>query len=125
MPGRILVFAAVIILLIFFMVYMVELFIPLQARFNMNSVCRGILIKMEQQGGMTPELKAKLEERLGSLGFSINHIHGTIHAGQGEEIQLCVEADYTYGSVTRLFARENITSSMKYKKYSTGRKVMN
>jgi hypothetical protein len=125
LASRVIVLGFILVIFITILVYMVEFFIPLSAKADMNTYCRNTLFKMEVMGGLSKDDKDDLQNELESKGFSNIIINGTPFAKHGKEITLHVEAEYTYSKLTGLFIRRNISRQMVYKKMSIARKVVN
>lgn len=125
MPAKVIVTGIILVILIAFLVFSVEFFIPLSAKSDMNICCRNFMLKMEINGGVSNQMKLDLKANLDSRGFDNIKIEGTEAAKQGEELMLCVEADYIYAKLTGIFKRVNVSQHMIYKKTTTARKVVN
>lgn len=104
---------------------MVELFLPVSTKIEMNMECRKSLLKMEIEGGLSDNEKISLQGRLSSHGLSNIIITGTAGAKQGNELNLRVESDYVFSKFSGLFAREDSIQRMVYDKTSVSRKVVN
>jgi|GEM_PF-414140 len=125
LPARVVILGVVLVILITMSVYLIEFFIPLSAKSDMNFCCRNTLLKMEVLGGLTVPEKLNLQSELENKGFSNTVIDGTTYAKQGEEIVLHVEADYIFSRLSGLFTRRAAACRMLYDKTSTSRKVVN
>jgi len=125
MPVRAVVTGVIIIIMISMLVFMVELFIPLSKKADIDMLCRSTLLRMESAGGLGENEKLVLQSELERNGFNNVQITATSNAKQGEMLTLHVEADYTYNKMTSLFKRENVTQRMVYRKSSMSRKVVN
>lgn len=124
MPERTVISAVLFIFLLSVTISIIELFIPLSVKYDMNSYCRAALIKMESQGGMTDENRANLTNSLATRGLINISIYGTAEAKQGDTITLKVDADYIYSRLV-ILARSEITQHMVYNKSSVERLVLN
>jgi len=117
--GIMLVLVAVIL------IYMVEFFIPLSVKADIDMLCRNALLRMENTGGLSDsdiqELKSELEDK----GLTGVVIYATENAKQGELLKLRVEGDFTYSRLTGLFRREDTTVRMVYEKSAMSRRVVN
>jgi hypothetical protein len=125
LASRVIVLGFILVIFITILVYMVEFFIPLSAKADMNTCCRNALLRMEMLGGLSMDDKSDLQNELESKGFFNTVINGTPFAKHGEEITLHVEAEYTHSKLTGLFIRRNISRQMIYKKTSIARRVVN
>jgi len=115
----------VIVFLIAIAVGIIEYFVPLNARFEMNSDCRKALLLVEQQAGLTEEDKNKLREDLAEDGFKNIVITVTGGSAQGSKITLRVEADFEYPKLVDIFTRNMVLQKAIYEKTTTVRKVVN
>jgi hypothetical protein len=125
MTTKAVMFAFLLVLMMVLLVYMVEFFLPLSVKSDMNIYCRNTLLKMEIQGGLMGEMKDELDSNLEARSLSNITISGTAGAKQGEEISIRVEADYVYNKLTGLFSRSAVVQHMVYSKTSISRKVTN
>lgn len=115
----------VLVLLIAFCVYIVEMFIMLSAKSDMNLSCRKALIAMEISGGLDEKTEEALKNSLRKCGFENIRITGTRTARHGEELELLVEADYRLSRLSGLFTRQDTNEPMVYHRITTSRKVVN
>jgi hypothetical protein len=125
MPVRAIVTGITIIIILVLTVFCVEFFVPLSAKIEMNICCRNALLSMEAQGELTGEKRQSLNDRLASAGFEGNAIEASSEVMYGEEINLHVEASYTYKKFTGLFSREDVTQCMIYDRTAISRRVVN
>jgi hypothetical protein len=125
MPAKAVVSGIVLIMIVVFLVFTVEFFIPLSVKSDMNMLCRSALLKMELEGGLQSENRLDLLEKLSGIGLSNIIIDGTEQAKQGERIRLRVEADFVYNKLTGIFSRADVTQQMIYQKTAIARKVVN
>jgi len=125
MPAKAVVSGITLIMIIAFLVFTVEFFIPLSVKSEMNTLCRNALLKMELEGGLRSENRLDLQEKLSGIGLSNILIDGTEQAKHGERIRLKVEADFVYSKLTGFFSRADVTQRMIYQKTSIARKVVN
>ncbi|HHW49116.1 MAG TPA: hypothetical protein GXX14_10960 [Clostridiaceae bacterium] len=125
MPAKAVVSGIILIMIVVFLVFTVEFFIPLSVKSDMNMVCRSALLKMEMEGGLSSGNRSDLIEKLSEIGLSNITVEGTEQAKQGERIRLRVEADFVYNKLTGLFSRTDVTQRMIYQKTAIVRKVVN
>jgi len=125
MPAKAVVSGIVLVMIVVFLVFTVEFFIPLSVKSDMNMLCRSALLKMEIEGGLRNENRLDLLGKLSELGLSNIIIEGTEQAKQGERIRLRVEADFTYSKLTGIFSRTDVTQRMIYQKTAIARRVVN
>jgi hypothetical protein len=125
MPVRPLMTGIMLVIAVFLLMYMVEFFIPLSAKGDIDMVCRNALLKMENSGGMTASGKQALRSELESMGLENITISATENAKQGGLLTLRVEGDYTYSGITGFLSRGDITIRLVYDKSAMSRKVLN
>lgn len=125
MPGKALVLVFCIILMFILTVYCIELFIPLKLKIDFNDCCRQALIKAENNGGLTDEIRESLNDSLKNIGFENVQIICDSDVKKGDEINLKVYAEYERKKFEDLFNRENITDQYYYNKTTISRKVVN
>lgn len=125
MPARVIVFGMVFIIIMFLLVFTIELFLPLSVKADMNSLCRSEMLRMELEGGLSNHSKSELQSVLTLKGFNNVTVTGTSDAKQGEEINLHVEADYVYSKLTGFLTRADVVQHMTYNKTSVARRVVN
>lgn len=114
-----------LILTVFMLVYMVEFFIPLSAKGDIDMLCRNTLLQMENAGGLSSSKKQELRSDLEGIGLTNVTIIATENARQGELLTLRVEGDYTYNGITGFLSRGEVTHAMVYDKSTMSRKVVN
>ncbi len=78
---------------------MTEIFLPLNAKIEFNSICRTAIIKMEKSGGINDEIKQDMIGKLKDKFFDIT-VEGTQNARYGTDILLKVNAKYKYNGLT-------------------------
>ena len=125
MPVKPLVTGIMLILVVFLLVYMVEFFIPLSAKGDMDMLCRNALLQMENAGGLSGSERMELKSGLEGAGLTGVIITATDNARQGGLLTLHVEGDYTYNGITGFLSRGEVTQRMVYDKSSMSRKVVN
>lgn len=125
MPSKVIVMGMVIVITTAILVFIVEFFVPLSMKSDMNFYCRNTLLKMEAGGGLTGQERLDLEIALSGEGFTNIYITGTDNSRQGEMLNLHVDADYSYSKLTALFSRTNVIQHMSYSMTTMSRKVVN
>ncbi len=125
MPHRIVVFGILAVVVIALVVMLVESFLPLSFKIEMNIECRKSLLEMESAGGLDNTGRNSLEDRLSDKGFYNISINAKENAKQGEEIVLKVEADYKYSKFESIFSRQDVVTHLIYDKTTVSRKVIN
>lgn len=125
MPVRVITSGILLVIMAAMLVFAIEFFLPLSAKSDLNVACRSTLLVMENEGGITEEVKSSLKSELESKGFSNVSITGTSFARQGETVNLKVAAYYSYSKLYTLFARREYAQCMIYDKTAMSRKVIN
>jgi hypothetical protein len=125
MPSKVLVSGILMIVTACILVFVVEFFLPLSVKADMNMLCRNTLLKMELRGGLAEEERLGLQAELQNKGFECVSVSGTPHAKQGSLLNLHVEADYRFSRLTALFSRSDAVLHMGYDKVSMSRRVVN
>ncbi len=125
MPVKAVIFALVIVMLLSITVLLVEFFVPLSAKIDLNMYCRETIIKMEINGGITADDADRLKQRLKDRGFVNIQISGTEGARQGDDLVLHVEAEFCHNSISGIFTRDLTCYRMVCDKYASVRKVIN
>jgi hypothetical protein len=125
MPVKPVLTGIMLVFVIFLLVYMVEFFIPLSVKADIDMICRNALLNMENTGGLSSDKKQELKDELESRGLAGVVITATENARQGEKLELRVEGEYTYSRITSLFGRGDVTLRLVYDKSTMSRKVVN
>jgi len=125
MPVKAIVTGIVLIIMVCMLVYLIEFFLPLSMKAELDMICRSTLLKMENTGGLSAAEKQNLRFELENRGLTGIIISGTANARQGSMLTLRVEGDYTYNRLVSLFKREDVKLRMVYNKASMSRKVVN
>lgn len=125
MISKVLVSGILLIVLICVLVFVVEFFLPLSVKADMNMLCRSTLLKMEADGGLSEAGRLELQAGLENKGLEAVVVSGTPHARQGERLTLHVGAIYRYSRLAALFTRSGAVREMGYDRVSMSRKVVN
>lgn len=127
MPGKLIVFAITFVIIISLVVGVIWTFVPVQMKNVMDAECRGTLLKMESDNGLTLSEKDKLRSRLVQKGFDVISINGTAPeiAKKGDMLNLIVEVDYKYRTFDGLFSTKGVTRRMVYDRTTIARRVVN
>jgi hypothetical protein len=125
MPVRAAVTGIILIFMTAMLVSMVEYFLPLSKKAELDMICRSALLEMESAGGMNSERKGELKKELEEKGLTDVAVTATEQAKQQDMLSLSVEGDYSYSRLTSIFNRENVRLHMVYRKSSMSRRVIN
>ena len=125
MPDRGIVLGIVFVFTVALVVMLIELFLPLSYKIEMDIECRKSLLAMEMEGRLQDSEKQSLKERLAKLGFTNITIYASENARQGQELRLRVEADYKYSKLTAFLTREEKVQRMIYDKTAVSRRLVN
>lgn len=125
MPVKAIVTGIILITMVGMLVYLIEFFLPLSMKAEVDMICRSALLKMENAGGLSAAQKQNLRLELENKGLTGISISGTANARQGSMLTLHIEGDYTYNRLVSLFKRKEMKLRMVYNKASMSRKVVN
>lgn len=125
MPVKAVVSGIILIMMVTLLVFMVEFFLPLSMKADLDMLCRVTLLRMENAGGLSADEAQELQNELENKGLTDVIITATLNARQGSMLTLRAEGDYTYNKLTGLFKRENVKLRMVYHKASMSRKLVN
>jgi hypothetical protein len=117
------IFSLAVALLLF--VYLIEMFVPLNAKNDFNTICRKYLLKMENTNGITQTDVDSLIAELTSGKFSGIVVNGTTNAKRGDVVSLDVSATYSYDSVTGFFISGEESIAFRYGKETLARRAVN
>lgn len=124
MITRTLIFGIIIVLIISLLIFMTEVFLPINAKIEFDGICRGAIIKMEINGGINGEIKEKLLGKLGDKYQDVT-VEATENAKYGTDITLRVKAKYRYNGLSGLFLRKENILDICYEKTTVSRRVIN
>lgn len=127
MPVKAIVTGVLLVLMVVLLVSFIEYFLPLSVKADMDMLCRGTLLRMENAGGLSDDERDALEAELEKIGLRdiyIKPVNSSI-VRQGEMLTLEVKCDYTYSKLRSLFKREDVTVRMVYDKTTMSRKLVN
>ena len=125
MPSKVLVSGILMIVTVCILVFVVEFFLPLSVKADMNMLCRNTLLKMEAEGGLAENERLGLQTELQNKGFEGISVSGTSYAKQGGRLNLHVEVDYKFNRLAALFSRADTVQHMGYDKVSMSGRVVN
>ncbi len=116
--------AIILVITLFLVVFMVEMFVPISANLEFKDICRNFLVKMEMQSGFDTSDYALLTERLTAKGFHDISISAPSSAKFGSEMELHITAVFSFSTINRLFSREEKEFEMVFIKSAVARKVI-
>jgi hypothetical protein len=125
MPVKAIITGVLLVLMVVLLVSFIEYFLPLSVKADMDMLCRGTLLRMENVGGLRSDEEEALNLELGKIGLTGIDIDGSPYAKQGRNLNLRVEGYYTYSKLRSLFKREDVTVHMVYDKTTMSRKLVN
>ena len=125
MPSKVVVTGIILVVMVAMLVFVAEFFLPLSMKSDMNILCRTTLLKMEVEGGLVEQESLQLQTELQEKGFINVFVSGTGYVKQGEQLNLRVDADYSYSRLSALFIRSTTVQHMSYDKTSMSRRVIN
>ncbi len=125
MPVRAITTGIILIIMVMMLVYMIELFLPLSMKAELDMLCRSTLLRMENAGGLSAAERQELRSELENRGLTDVVVSASVNARQGGMLTLQVEGDYNYNKLIALFKREDVRLRMVYRKTTMSRKVVN
>ena len=125
MPVKVVTSGVLLVIMAAMLMSMIEFFLPLSAKSDMNIICRGALLVMENEGGITDTARNSLKSELENKGFVNVMVNGTSAAKMGETINLRVVAYYSYSKFDSLFTRSQYSQCMIYDRTAMSRRVTN
>jgi hypothetical protein len=124
-PARAILFGFCLTLTTLFVVFLVEMMVPVGRKADFTMICSEYLSKMEYLNGLPETEKQQLGQRLASAGFSQVVIAGTSSAKKGDILTLSVQASYTQQGITGLFMTGIRQTEMRYEKSTVARRIFN
>jgi len=115
--SSIIVMSIVIIILVSMLVFSIELFLPIQLKFEMNGICRSYIYKIESDGYLSLEDQTELKDALLKIGLSDPLI--TINAKgtkYGDRVDVSIASYYRRSRINRLFSRSEDRLEFKYER---------
>jgi len=125
LASKVVVTGVVLVILTALIVFLVEFFVPVSMKSDMNTFCRSVIMKMEIEGGLSAEVKAELIDKMRNRGFKNITVTGSEYAKYGDEMNLRVEADIEFSRLMHLFGRTSVAHRVVYDKTFIARKVVN
>ncbi len=122
---RIMIFGLLLVFTVAIFVSIIEYFIPLSEKIDVNYACRAALLKMEQQGELNDGIKTDLETELLKLGMRNISIQSVGGSSQGSKLTLEVRTEFVYSKLTGFFNRQDVVQPVSFVKSVTVRKVVN
>lgn len=120
------VLAVVIILLLCISIFIIELFIPINRKFEMNSICRKYVFIVEDRGDLNAEENSELINRLENINLEAITISiDSTGSKFGDEVNFSVSAQSKHNSLTQLFSRNVERILIRYERKLTIRKIIN
>lgn len=124
--SSVLTMSIVIIILMLFIVFSMELLIPIQLKFEMNGVCRGYIYKIEANGQLTESEENDLEASLMAIGLS-NPVIDIVSEGNqyGDKVMVTITCEYNHNRIVDMFNRRDSQLILNYKRSYFVRKIKN
>lgn len=124
--SSVLTMSIVIIILMLFIVFSMELLMPIQLKFEMNGVCRGYIYKIEANGQLTEAENNDLEASLRNLGLSNPTIEINSEGNQyGDKVTVIIRCEYDHNRIIDMFNRSENKLILSYKRIYFVRKIKN
>ncbi len=123
--GSVLIFAFIIVFMVLFISYSIELFIPIHLKFEVNGICRSYLYEIEATGILKEESKMELINKLQNLGLKDIRIMIDGDGIYGHYTDVVISSTYQFNRVVGLFKREDEEMYLKYERTLFNRKIIN
>ncbi len=88
--------------------------LPLFKRLEFDAICHRYTQIMDQQGGMSAELKSRLASELASRDFTLAKVSATDHAAYGQPLNLYIQADFASSRFDSVFDLKEVIISVEY-----------
>jgi len=125
MGERIIVSVVIMIIAMFLIVYMIEIFVPLAVNLDFRDMCRNYLMKMEFNSGLSNTDINNFTESLTKKGFSNIMIDAPSYCKFGTSMQLKVKVVYKINTIINIFIREKQNYIMNYNRTTIARRIIN
>lgn len=124
--SNVIVVSMAIIILLLFAVFVMELLVPMQLKFEMNGICRSYIYTIESTGGLSLEDKNSLKKSLEDVGLSGITIdikkEGNRH---GDKVEVNIGCDYSHKRLINLYSRKDKSLVFKFERIYFIRKIKN
>lgn len=125
--GDSILWCVLLILFIIVFVFLIEMFVPISKKVELNTLSRKFVITMENQGGLSEAQVDDLKNRLMDKAFSDIGIHApkpnTVKFG--EDLSLNVSVTYKHNRIKHIFLRTEENILMNYDIVTKSRRVIN
>ncbi len=88
--------------------------LPFFRRLEYDAVCHKYTLEMDQNGGLTQTIQAKLTQELNQRGFKVEQIHGTESALFGAELTLYLVCSFESYRISPDLHLEEVELSLTY-----------
>lgn len=123
---NVIILAVVIVILLCLTMFISELFIPLNRKFDMNSICRNYMFIIEENGRLSNEEIIELSDSLQNIGLSEIEIDVSSDGSKlGDSITFKVEAQSVHNSISQLFTRSTERININYERKLTIKNIVN
>lgn len=122
----ILIVALSILILMTLIVFALELFIPIQMKFEMNGICRSYIFEIESEGELSEHNRDKLLESLEKIQLmDVSIVIEAEGLKYGDLTKVVIQGKYHHNSMVKLFKRSNDTLIMRFERRLYVRKIIN
>lgn len=124
--SNIIVLSIVLIILLSLVVFSIDLFLPIQLKFEMNGICRSYIYKIESSGFLTAEDQLELMDALREIGLT-NPSISIESDGQkyGDRVDVKIVSIYERSRLIGLFRRANEQLEFNYERTYFIRQIKN
>jgi len=124
--SSILTMSLVLIILLVFVVFTLELMIPIQLKFEMNGICRGYIYKIESNGKLSEKESDNLKACLEAIGLKSPTIKTESNGNKfGDKVTLSISCEYTHDRLINLYHRAEETLVLNYERTYFVRRIEN
>ncbi len=123
--GSIIILAFIIVFIVIFTTYSLELFIPIHLKFEVNGICRSYIYEIEANGFLKEESKEDLITKLESLGLTDITIDISGDKGYGNYTNVLINSKYPFNKIVGIFQREDREIQFRYARKLFNRKIVN
>lgn len=124
--SNVIVLGVVILILLAFTVFIMEMFLPLQLKSGVHEICRPYLYILEANGDLEPMDIKKIESHLKEIGLETVVVTLERQGHKfGDLVTLSIKGIYNHQPMVNLFKRAFESLEFNYEKQISVRKILN
>lgn len=112
MIDKMLVTVIAVFLMVVLAMQLMLLSLPFFRRLEFDAICHNYALRMDRAGGMSEHLRSDLVQELVGRGFAVSRATGTSSAPYGGNLDLVVEAGFTFHRFTHNLVLEEVSISV-------------